>query len=66
MEKQKYNTLTIETIEKYVGGWGVVCMKVNGKYRTIYNGEKIGETKKYIIHKDNNIVFVNDNDKTYM
>jgi len=56
--------LTIEKLEKYESKVGAICIIVNDKYRTVYNGEKVGDTLKYRIFKDNIICFISDYDKT--
>ena len=42
------NSLTIETIERKISKIGTPIIIVNGKYKTIDNGEKVGETKGVI------------------
>ena len=65
MTKQKFH-LKIEKIEKYISKTGCLCMRVNGKYLTPYNGEKIGEEYDYIVHHNNIICLCSNKDKVYM
>ena len=62
------NSLTIETIERKINKVGTPIIIVNGKYKTIDNGEKVGETYRYFFtNKENNIIcFASDKDVTYL
>ena len=62
------NNLTIETIERKINKMGTPIIIVNGKYKTIDNGEKIGETYRYFFtNKEKNIIyFASDKDETYL
>ena len=60
--------LTIETIERKINKMGIPIIIVNGKYRTIDNGEKVGETYRYFFaNKEKNIIcFASDKNETYL
>lgn len=60
--------LTIETIERKINQMGTPIIIVNGKYKTIDNGEKVGETYRYFFtDKEKNIIcFASDKDETYL
>ena len=60
--------LTIETIERKINKMGIPIIIVNGKYKTIDNGEKVGETYRYFFtNKEKNIIcFASDKDETYL
>ena len=60
--------LTIETIERKINQMGIPIIIVNGKYKTIDNGEKVGETYRYFFtNKEKNIIcFASDKDETYL
>lgn len=62
------NNLTIETIERKINQMGIPIIIVNGKYKTIDNGEKVGETYRYFFtNKEKNIIcFASDKDVTYL
>ena len=62
------NNLTIETIERKINQMGTPIIIVNGKYKTIDNGERVGETYRYFFtNKENNIIcFASDKDETYL
>lgn len=62
------NNLTIETIERKINQMGIPIIIVNGKYKTIDNGEKVGETYRYFFtNKEKNIIcFASDKDETYL
>ena len=62
------NNLTIETIERKINQMGIPIIIVNGKYKTIDNGEKVGETYHYFFtNKEKNIIcFASDKDETYL
>ena len=62
------NRLTIETIERKINKMGTPIIIVNGKYKTIDNGEKVGETYCYFFaNKEKNIIcFASDKDVTYL
>lgn len=62
------NSLTIETIERKINKMGTPIIIVNGKYKTIDNGEKVGETYRYFFtNKEKNIIcFASDKDETYL
>ena len=62
------NSLTIETIERKINKMGTPIIIVNGKYKTIDNGEKVGETYRYFFaNKEKNIIcFDSDKDVTYL
>ena len=62
------NSLTIETIERKINQMGIPIIIVNGKYKTIDNGEKVGETYRYFFtNKEKNIIcFASDKDETYL
>ena len=62
------NSLTIETIERKISKIGTPIIIVNGKYKTIDNGEKVGETYRYFFaNKEKNIIcFASDKDVTYL
>ena len=62
------NNLTIETIERKINKMGIPIIIVNGKYKTIDNGEKVGETYRYFFaNKEKNIIcFASDKNKTYL
>ena len=62
------NSLTIETIERKINKMGTPIIIVNGKYKTIDNGEKIGETYRYFFtNKEKSIIcFSSDKDVTYL
>lgn len=62
------NNLTIETIERKISQTGIPIIIVNGKYKTIDNGEKVGETYRYFFtNKEKNIIcFASDKDETYL
>lgn len=62
------NNLTIETIERKINKMGTPIIIVNGKYKTIDNGEKVGETYRYFFtNKEKNIIcFASDKDETYL
>ena len=62
------NSLTIETIERKINKVGTPIIIVNGKYKTIDNGEKIGETYRYFFtNKEKNIIcFASDKNETYL
>lgn len=62
------NNLTIETIERKINQMGIPIIIVNGKYKTIDNGEKVGETYRYFFtNKEKNIIcFASDKDRTYL
>ena len=60
--------LTIETIERKINQMGIPIIIVNGKYKTIDNGEKVGETYRYFFtNKEKSIIcFASDEDETYL
>ena len=60
--------LTIETIERKINQMGIPIIIVNGKYKTIDNGEKVGETYRYFFtNKEKNIIcFASDKNETYL
>ena len=60
--------LTIETIERKINKMGIPIIIVKGKYKTIDNGEKVGETYRYFFtNKEKNIIcFASDKDETYL
>ena len=62
------NRLTIKTIERKISKIGTPIIIVNGKYKTIDNGEKVGETYRYFFaNKEKNIIcFDSDKDVTYL
>ena len=62
------NNLTIETIERKINQMGIPIIIVNGKYKTIDNGEKAGETYRYFFtNKEKNIIcFASDKNETYL
>ena len=62
------NSLTIETIERKISKIGTPIIIVNGKYKTIDNGEKVGETYRYFFaNKEKNIIcFASDKNETYL
>ena len=62
------NSLTIETIERKISKMGTPIIIVNGKYKTIDNGEKVGETYHYFFtNKEKNIIcFSSDKNVTYL
>lgn len=62
------NNLTIETIERKINQMGIPIIIVNGKYKTIDNGEKVGETYRYFFaNKEKNIIcFASDKNETYL
>ena len=62
------NSLTIETIERKINKIGTPIIIVNGKYKSIDNGEKVGETYRYFFtNKEKNIIcFDSDKDVTYL
>ena len=62
------NNLTIETIERKINKMGIPIIIVNSKYKTIDNGEKVGETYRYFFtNKEKNIIcFASDKDETYL
>lgn len=62
------NNLTIKTIERKINQMGIPIIIVNGKYKTIDNGEKVGETYRYFFtNKEKNIIcFASDKDRTYL
>ena len=62
------NNLTIETIERKINKMGIPIIIVNGKYKTIDNGEKVGETYRYFFaNKEKNIIcFASDKNETYL
>mgnify|MGYP003294996168 CR=1 FL=1 len=55
--------LKIESIERYENKMGIICAIINGKYRTIYNGEKVGEEKDYFENKTNPTIIVFDSEE---
>ena len=62
------NNLTIETIERKINQMGMPIIIVNGKYKTVDNGEKVGETYRYFFaNKEKNIIcFASDKNETYL
>ena len=62
------NSLTIETIERKINKMGTPIIIVNGKYKTIDNGEKVGETYRYFFtnKEKNNICFSSDKEAIYL
>ena len=62
------NRLTIKTIERKISKIGTPIIIVNGKYKTIDNGEKVGETYRYFFaNKEKNLIcFDSDKDVTYL
>ena len=61
-------TNKIETIERKINKMGTPIIIVNGKYKTIDNGEKVGETYRYFFtNKEKNIIcFASDKNVTYL
>lgn len=56
MEQKKH--IKITSIERYENKMGIICAIINGKYRTIYNGEKVGEEYDYFENRVNKNVIV--------
>lgn len=61
-------TLTIKTLERNINKVGTPIIIVNGKYKTIDNGEKVGETYRYFFaNKEKNIIcFDSDKEAIYL
>lgn len=61
-------TLTIKTLERKINKVGTPIIIVNGKYKTIDNGEKVGETYRYFFaNKEKNIIcFASDKEAIYL
>ena len=64
----KTNKLTIKTLERKINKVGTPIIIVNGKYKTIDNGEKAGETYRYFFaNKEKNIIcFDSDKEVIYL
>lgn len=64
----KTNKLTIKTLERKINKVGTPIIIVNGKYQTIDNGEKVGETYRYFFaNKEKNIIcFDSDKEAIYL
>ena len=64
----KTKKLTIKTLERKINKVGTPIIIVNGKYKTIDNGEKAGETYRYFFaNKEKNIIcFDSDKEVIYL